>query len=632
MLWLIPLFPAVAGLLLLFWGTKRRACLGVTSGIVLAISVALAVLAAASGWTGSLRWSETLRLSVELMPVSSAMAILVPAIALPISVYAASHEHGGLVRLASLLLVFTGGMELLVVSADFVTLLIGWELVGACSWALIGHHWHDSANMRSANYAFLMTRFGDLGLFLAAIATYAGTGSFAFSGLDSLSTTMLALVAGGVLLSAAAKSGQIPFSTWLFRAMDGPTSVSALLHAATMVAAGAYLVARLHEPLSHVAWFGPATILLGLLTAIFGGIVALLQSHAKKLLAASTSAHFGLMFVAVGAGYPTVALLHLIAHACFKAPLFLAAGIAGERAGSLDLAQMRFGRALPLTAAMAGVAALALAGVPPLGGGFTKEAIVSAAGHRNVAYAVAVMVAGGLSAAYATRFQYLAFGSSQMGGIERPVRSQILALGYLVTASVLLSVLWIPSAKHALLSLLEGEAATSKMWELATSFAFIAFGLLGGWLLATKWPVLGDTPRQAAAADWLGLPALIRAWVTQPLGKGAQGAARLDDAVIDGAVRQTVVLARGFTGGIAAGDNRVVDGGVRLSARLGEWIADAISRFGEFVADGIPESSAFLLGRSGRYVRLIQTGLSHHYYAVISATSLLFILFVLLGT
>src|SRR5699024_3437171 len=143
---------------------------------------------------------------------------------------------------------------------------IGWELVGACSWALIGHHWRDITNPRAGLYAFVMTRFGDLGLFLAAMAAFAGTGSFAYTALAQLDVPLLHLLVFGLLLSAADKSGQIPFAPWLFGAMAGPPSVSALLHSATMVSAGAYLLARLQPVLDRVEWFAPTTMTIGLTT------------------------------------------------------------------------------------------------------------------------------------------------------------------------------------------------------------------------------------------------------------------------------------------------------------------------------------------------------------------------------
>ena len=173
------------------------------------------------------------------------MAILVPLIALPVLAYAAFHEEGrGLRRLVAILLVFVGGMELLVVAADFLTLLIGWELVGVCSYLLIAHDWRERENTASSLYAFLMTRFGDLGLFAAAMAVFSVTGSFSYGGLAAMEGAPAIVVGFGLLLAAASKSGQIPFAPWLFRAMAGPTSVSALLHAATMVAAGALVLDR----------------------------------------------------------------------------------------------------------------------------------------------------------------------------------------------------------------------------------------------------------------------------------------------------------------------------------------------------------------------------------------------------
>ncbi|MDQ2735513.1 MAG: NADH-quinone oxidoreductase subunit L, partial [Pseudomonadota bacterium] len=253
MLWLLALLPAMTGALLLAARSHRRGMLALIAGLGLAGTLALVPIAVSAGWTGSLQWSATLALQATLTPLSALVAALVPAVALPVLVYAAYREReAGLLRLMSLLLLFCGAMELLVTANDLLTLLIGWEIVGACSWALIAHEWRDAANPSSARYAFVVTRFGDLGLFLAAMSAYAGSGSFAYADLARLDAQHLAVVAFGIILSAASKSGQIPFSPWLFRAMAGPTAVSALLHAATMVAAGAYLLARLQPMLSPV--------------------------------------------------------------------------------------------------------------------------------------------------------------------------------------------------------------------------------------------------------------------------------------------------------------------------------------------------------------------------------------------
>ncbi|WP_269843285.1 NADH-quinone oxidoreductase subunit L, partial [Brevirhabdus pacifica] len=316
----------------------------------------------------------------------------------------------GLGRLLGIMLIFVGGMQMVVIADDLLALLIGWEVMGACSWALIGHRWRESAPMRSANYAFVMTRAGDIGLFVALFAVFAGTGSTSYAALGQLEGGMLGVAAWGLLVAAASKSGQLPFAPWLFRAMDGPAAVSALLHSAAMVAAGVYLLARLGPDLAAAPGFAPGALAVGLATAVAGGVVAIRQTHAKKLLAGSTSAQMGLMIAAVGAGFPGVAILHLVVHAAFKAALFIAAGIAHHATGSHDLRDMALGRAMPRVALLVLPAAFSLAAVPPLAGGWSKEEILKALEAAGPVASALGVLAGGLSAAYAARFAILAFG------------------------------------------------------------------------------------------------------------------------------------------------------------------------------------------------------------------------------
>ena len=639
MLWLLPLIPMLAALVVIGAGFRHRAWLGGVACFALALTLVLAVMAARGSWTGTLDWSAVLRFQVALTPLSALVTALVVAVALPVLGYAAAHEApGGLQRLIALLLLFVGAMELLVIAADLLTLLIGWEIVGACSWALIGHDWRDAENPRSATYAFLMTRFGDLGLFLAAMITFAATGSFAYADIARLDGWTLQLVMLGLLLSAASKSGQLPFSPWLFRAMAGPTSVSALLHAATMVAAGAYLLARMQPMLDRTPWFAPLVITIGLATALAGGLVALLQSHAKKLLAASTSAHFGLMFVAIGGGYPAVAILHLVAHGFFKALLFLAAGVAGQRSAGYALSTMRLERALPFVAVASAVGSLALAGVPPLGGGWTKEEIVGAAGHASLWIALGVIVAGGLSAAYAARFQLLAFGQGfgfgeDQGVDEPPPRIVKIALATLALASLGLSMLWLNGGREAASRLIDGQFPDSSTWEFVASLLAVAVGLLAGRLLAVHRPALGEEPDTASAADWFQLPALWHKWVIDPSLGLAVALARFDDAVIDAALSRFIGgLGRDFAALLARADRRVVDRGVALTAHVVERLAAAGSGVGERIADGLPEGWARLAGFGGDDARSIQSGLSHHYYVIVALGAALLFATRLLGT
>jgi NADH:ubiquinone oxidoreductase subunit 5 (subunit L)/multisubunit Na+/H+ antiporter MnhA subunit len=620
MLWLLPLLPGVCGAALWAAAPRSRAWLGGLAVAALATTLLLAALAAPGGWSGRIDWAGPLVLTAALPPMAAAMAMLVPAIALPIALYAAAHEAAsGLARLVGLLLVFVGGMQLLVVAADLLTLLIGWELVGACSWALIAHRWRDAEPPAAGRYAFVTTRLGDLGLFLAAMAAFAGTGSFAYAALPGLEGPALQLFAFGILLSAAAKSGQVPFSPWLFRAMAGPTSVSALLHAATMVAAGAYLLIRLHPVLAEAPGFSAAAVAVGLVTALAGGIAAVLQGHAKKLLAASTSAQYGLMFVAVGAGYPLVALLHLGVHAAFKALLFLAAGLAERRAGTFALTRLGLGRALPWTALASAGAALALAGVPPFAGAWTKEAVVSAAHHTHLWAAGAAMLAGGLSAAYAARFQILAFAPRpRPPGRGAPDAAERAAVALLLALVLFLSALWLPAVQGAAARLLGGEIPALRPGESTVSLLLVALGLAAGTALARRAPTYGTGGGPARAAEWLGLPRLIQQVLVQPFERLCAAAAQVDDAVLDALPRTAARVGPALARRLGLADERAVDAGVEATAAGARGFARLSDRLGEAVADGLPEASARLVALGGADARKLQTGLSHHYYALLS--------------
>jgi NADH-quinone oxidoreductase subunit L len=624
MLWLLALLPIMTGALVLATGSNRRGMLALMAGLGLAATLALVPIAMSAGWTGSLRWSATLALQATLTPLSALVAGLVPAVALPVLVYAAHRERDtGLVRLLSLLLMFCGAMELLVIADDLLTLLIGWEVVGACSWALIAHEWRDAANPRSARYAFVMTRFGDLGLFLAAMSAYAGSGSFAYADLARLDALHLAVVAFGVVLSAASKSGQIPFSPWLFRAMAGPTSVSALLHAATMVAAGAYLLARLQPLLSSVSGFGVAVLTVGTLTALAGGVVALLQPEVKKVLAASTSAHFGLMFVAIGAGFPGVAVLHLVAHGFFKALLFLSAGLAIDQSGSHELSEMRLGRTLPLVAVMAAVGAAALAGLPPLGGAWTKDAIVAAAAASGAWWSAAVIVAGGLSAAYAVRWVWLSYGLAELpvsgtnDSVPSPVPAVMVSFGWLAVASVLLSALWLPRVSELLAWSFSIALPHESSMLIGAAIGAVAIGALTGRWIAVRMPTIGHGEFVAPVADWWRLPALIDFAVTTPVEMLARALARIDDTAID-AIPGAIGEAGGWLAArLALGDRGVVDRGVGLTTDFVSWLSRVTSRIGELVADGVAMGPARLASLGGKDAQRLQTGLSHHAFAVL---------------
>lgn len=633
MLLTLVLLPVLAGIAVWIAGDDRRGLRAWLTLGALGVTGVVATVSAAVQPRASLRWGAGLVLSFEVDDIARAPVVLVAVVGAAVATYALGYgEERGRGRLVGLLVLFVGTMELLLLAGDLLTLLVAWELVGLVSWGLIAHHWSEDAPAR-ANEAFIATRAGDLGLFVAAGAAYAATGTFDFSALPAASGALAAAVAGGVLLAAVAKSAQIPFSPWLFSAMAGPTPASALLHSATMVAAGAYLLARLQPFLDTVAWFGPTTIVIGLATALAGGVVAAVQPEAKKLLAASTSAQYGLMFVAVGAGYPTVAVAHLVAHGLFKALLFVSAGVAIDASGTQALAGMRLGRALPVVAGFTAVGTLALAGLPPLGAAWSKEEVVSAGVHTAPWVGVAVVVAGGLSAFYAARFQLVAFGrrdgdddTSPKDLVEGLDLARV-ALAGLAVLTVATAVVWTSTGTEWLQSIVGASLPPGETWEVAAALTAVGVAIYGAVVLDRRGRLVApfSAPAWRRVAAWMGIPALTRVMVVDPVLAAARGAAAFDDRVVDAGVRLVGSAASSSSVALARFDDRVVDAGVRGISRLAAWTSRVADRVGEVGIDAAIRGLAGLVASAGRDGRRLQSGQAHQYYAGIAVVVLLLI-------
>ena len=626
---MVPAIPAVGALLLVLLRHRPRA-LGPAAVSILVLTLAAALWAAATEPAAAARWSRMIELSVAAEGFGRAMVVLVPLVALPIVAYASVTENDGRARLVTLMLAFVAAMLVLVLAADFLTLLIAWETVGALSWMLIAHGWRDPASARAANRAFLTTRLGDIGLYVAAGVTFAAAGSFAFSAVGSAPPAAQAIIALGVLVAAAAKSAQVPFSPWLFAAMAGPTPVSALLHSATLVAAGAYLLIRLAPDLAAVAWFLPAVAVVGVATAVAGGLVAVVQTNAKRLLAASTSAQYGLMFAAVGAGYPAAAAALLVAHALFKSLLFLGAGVAIHAARTGQLDALRLGRVLPTAAALSAIGALALAAVPPLGAAWAKEEVFAAASTGPLWLLVGVLAAGFLSALYAARYQLLVFGRAVpdarreiRSADARPTRTDrgaTLGMAYLAAATVMLGVVWLPGVDRLAEEALGGRLPEGDSWGTVVSIASIGFAFTVVWWLGRRGDLLTmrlPPVMRSATADWAGLPALARVLVERPVAGLSRSLVRIDDRVVDAGVRGAGRIA-GFVSGLLSRRTEVaIDGAVR---RLGIGTlstADRSRSMDDRAMDGAVEATGRGVGVAGRHSRRLQGGLSHEYFVIV---------------
>lgn len=552
---------------------------------------------------------------------TTTMLVLVPSIAAPIIAHAWVTEVDHRRSLIPLLLLFVAVMELLVLSRDLLMLLIAWELVGLLSWLLIGSRWRDASRVISARTAFVTTRIGDLGLYVAAGILFAATGTFRYDAIVGLDRPAADLVAAGILFAAAAKSAQVPFGQWLFAAMAGPTPVSALLHSATLVAAGAYLLIIVSPLLAAVPWILPATAGVGLVTVLAGGMVASLHREAKPALAGSTSAQYGLMFIAVGAGAPAIAGAQLVVHAVYKSLLFLGAGVAMHERGSGVLAGMRLGRRRPVAAAASIVGLVALAALPLTAGGWTKEAIVAAAEERSPLLGILVVVSGALTAFYAARLALLMWAPATAGTnpASRSLRAhpEDAALLVLAAATLALSVLWLPGGA----AWLAGEEAGFGIGGIAPALLALTLGGATALVLdrdGRLWAI-GGPGGAWLATTWLGaIPRLQHGLASGTL-RLADALARFDARVVDAGVRGASRVGLAVSRIIARRDELTVDGAVRGIAQGTLILAEGSRRTDERGVDGAVEATGMAVGRAGHESRRLQTGMSHEYLQLVAA-------------
>jgi len=350
--------------------------------------------------------------------ISVTMMMVVTLVSTIVHIYSIGYmDHDkGFNRFFAWLSAFVFSMMVLVMSDNFAGLFIGWEGVGLCSWGLIGFWFHKDIATWAANEAFIMNRIADLGMLIGIFLVYWNTGSIqydiAFPAMATLDTATLTWIGIFLFIGAMGKSAQFPLHTWLADAMEGPTPVSALIHAATMVTAGVYLVVRSNELYDLIPNVGLFIASLGAFVALFAASMALVNRDMKRIIAYSTLSQLGYMFAAAGLGAYWVALFHLMAHAFFKALLFLGAGnVMHAMHDELDPFKMGgLKKKMTATAVMMTLASVALAGIFPLAGFFSKDAILESAfvEHHFIIYSVLLFTAG-LTAFYSFRLVALIF-------------------------------------------------------------------------------------------------------------------------------------------------------------------------------------------------------------------------------
>ena len=584
---------------------------------------------------------DTLRLGLLLDPLSAAMAAMVSFVTLLIFIYSVGYmkEDKNFTRFFTFLSLFSGAMLGVVLSNSLLLTFICWELVGLASYLLIGFWFHKPEAAAAAKKAFLTTRVGDMGFLIGMLWLYNATGTLLFydNGAGCLEQTALAslsakIVFGGMALSnviallifcgAAGKSGQFPLHVWLPDAMEGPTPVSALIHAATMVAAGVFLVARVFPIFTATGTHSVSLIVvacIGAFTALFAALIAVAQTDIKRILAYSTVSQLGFMMLALGVGSVAAAMLHLIAHAFFKALLFLGAGsvIHGVHEEQ-DIRQMGgLRKYMPLTFLTYGIGMLALAGFPLFFSGFwSKDAILHAAHGWNVSQIPFYLAAAAafLTAFYMTRQMFYVFFGSYRGHAHPHESPAVMTvpLTLLAAAAILFSLPGTP-AWPWFEEFLNGEHAHFDFAGLiepgflqiaATSIAIVFCGLGLGWFIygRRKLSATEPDPLQAACApvynalaNRLYVDEIYAATVVRALAVLGFLSAWVDRWILAGAVNGAA--------GLSFLVSRLSDGMDRFLLNLGfDSSCDALREYG----GGIASCEG---GRVQGYLRIIGVGM-----------------------
>jgi NADH-quinone oxidoreductase subunit L len=425
-------------------------------------------------------------------------------------------------RYYALVLLFIGAMIGLVLTGSLLLLFFFWEITAFCSYALISFHNDDPKAVAGGIKALIVTQVGGIGLLAGALAIYGIFGTYQISDFlaqaGTLPPGMLRLMAFGFLIAAAAKSAQVPFHTWLPDAMEAPTPISALIHAATMVNAGVYLLARFYPAFAPVSGWKEVVVVVGVLSALLAALMALVTPDIKRVLAYSTISQLGYMVYAIGVGGVFASQFHLLNHAVFKALLFLGAGAIIHVTGTRDMRQMGgLGRKMPFVRAAFLIGAMALAGLPILNGFWSKELVLEAGLGDGPKWAYAIMlICAGLTALYTFRMAWMVLYGERRG--EQVVHDApwamrvslvVLALGTLTTwlvagpfgemlkGSLPFHTLDIASTGQVVLTILAA-------WPTWLALVVVALGL-GAWywrdrlaLVATRLRALS----RAAAADF----------------------------------------------------------------------------------------------------------------------------------
>jgi NADH-quinone oxidoreductase subunit L len=649
LIWLIPLFPLLGALVNALWGRlyiRDKAHIPAIVSTALALFFALLVVGAVIAAPQSAQvvlfdWVVAGPLNVQVGfladPLSAIMLFVVAGVGFVIHIYSIGYMHGdpGYYRFFCYLNLFMFFMLVLVTANNYLLMFVGWEGVGLCSYLLIGFWFERQSAADAGKKAFVVNRVGDAGFLLGVLLIYATFGTFnyldIFPRAPEASTALLTAITLCLFVGAMGKSAQVPLYVWLPDAMEGPTPVSALIHAATMVTAGVYMVARSHVLYALAPVSAEFVATIGGLTAIFAASIGLVQNDIKRVLAYSTVSQLGYMFLGAGVGASLAAIFHLMTHAFFKGLLFLASGsVIHALSGEQDMRKMGALRShLPITSLVFYIGALAIAGIPPFAGFWSKDGILAEtfkSGHYLL-WGIGV-VGAFMTAFYMFRLIYLTFyGESRVSHealhhLHESPPVMTVPLIILAALSVIGGIIpgWPPEHGwiHRFLGMAishEAVAATSGVAEAAATTAAthgveggfhaldallmlisVFMGVLGWGLAWFMYTIRTDLPGRLAVQYRDVYEVLVnKYWVDE-----------LYEFVF---VRGGKALAN-FLWGF---DERVVDGAVNGASHVTVRTSMGSGEFDLYTIDGSVNGVSVVIRVGARVMRLLQTGFVQNY-------------------
>jgi len=621
--WLIPAAPIVAALLILGFGKSARLASSAVAVVGQVAALAMSIFAfvptlhshgfrAVENFTWFTFGEQPLRIGFVLDPLAAAMMVMIALVGLCIFIFSIGYmaDDKNFSRFFAYLSFFSGAMLGVVVANSLLLLFVFWELVGLASYLLIGFWIERPSAAAAAKKAFITTRIGDMGFFLGILWLYHRSGTLLFydGGRGCLEPVALSAIGSSVTLvallifcGAAGKSGQFPLHVWLPDAMEGPTPVSALIHAATMVAAGVFLVARVYPIFAVGAINGVTTSLtvvvwIGVITGLMAALIAVAQFDIKRILAYSTVSQLGLMMVSLGVGGVAAGIMHLLAHGFFKALLFLGAGsVIHGLHHEQDIRKMGgLRRLMPITFLTYAIGMMALSGVPFFfSGGWTKEEILHATAHwpgSHLPYYL-MMIGVVLTALYMTRqVIYVFFGNRRAASEHANENPSVMTLPLIVLAvcAILLSIVLTP-AWPWLESYLTGNPARFDPHLLIQPMIIISLALVGSGVAIGIWMY-----RRAGETDPLqhAQPALFRflenkMWIDEIYNHTvialsailARFSDWMDRHVWDGLVQDIGRIGQFFGRVTTSADERVINAGVDESTSGARGLGRVMSRW-----------------------------------------------------